>query len=178
MPNSSVRIDGPDPALLDTRVEGFYQVLLRIEATDDKEANSEIGNGALVKTGEGGLSDANAGNTLSAMWQRRKALVVAKDEATARPLDLMLPLGDAAVDASRAVTFEWIEVARATSYRIEVESDGKLIITSTVQGHPLLAATGLFATRVQGGALWRVTALDASGRVVAQSAARRFALKG
>jgi len=178
MPNSSVRIDGPDPALLDTRVEGPYQVLLRIEATDDKEANSEIGNGALVKTGGVAGFPMPTLKYFVGDVATAKALVVAKEDPTARPLDLMLPLGDAAVDASRAVTFEWIEVARATSYRIEVESDGKLIITSTVQGTRYSPPPGWLATRVQGGALWRVTALDASGRVVAQSAARRFALKG
>lgn len=177
MPNSTVRIDGPDPALLDTRVEGPYQVLLRIEASDDKEANSEIGNGALIKTGGVAgfpmptlkyfVGDVASASTPSAN----------RDASGARTLDLMLPLTDATVDAARAVTFEWIEVTGAASYRVEVESDGKLIITSTLQGTRYEPPPGWLARRVQGGAMWRVTALDATGRVVAQSTARRFALK-
>jgi hypothetical protein len=177
MPNSTVRIDGPDPALLDTRVEGPYQVLLRIEASDDKEANSEIGNGAMVKTG--GVAGFPmptlkyfVGDVASA-----SALSANRDASGARALDLMLPLTDATVDAARAVTFEWIEVTGAASYRVEVESDGKLIITSTLQGTRYEPPPGWLARRVQGGAMWRVTALDATGRVVAQSTARRFALK-
>ena len=177
MPNSTVRIDGPDPALLDTRVEGPYQVLLRIEATDDKEANSEIGSGALIKTG--GVAGFPmptlkyfVGDVASA-----SALSANRGASTARTLDLMLPLTDVTVDASRAVTFEWIEVASATSYRIEIESEGKLIITSTLQGTRYEPPPGWLARRVQGGATWRVTALDTAGRVVAQSTARRFALK-
>ena len=61
MPNSIVRFDGPEPSLLDTHVEGPYQVLLRIEATDDKEANSEIGQWTTGEDGRrGGLSHARA----------------------------------------------------------------------------------------------------------------------
>ncbi len=66
----------------------------------------------------------------------------------------------------------------AASYRIEIESAGKLIITSTVQGTRYTPPTGWLASRVQGGALWRVTALDASGSAIAQSVNRRFALRG
>lgn len=177
MPNGTVRIDGPDPALLDTRVEGPYQVLLRIEASDDKEANSEIGSGALVKTG--GVAGFPmptlkyfVGDVASA-----SAFSTNRDASVAHPLDLMLPLTDATVDAARVVTFEWIEVTGAANYRVEVESDSKLIITSTVQGTRYEPPPGWLARRVQGGALWRVTALDVAGRVIAQSTTRRFALK-
>ena len=177
MPNSSVRIDGPDPALLDTRVEGPYQVLLRIEASDDKEANSEIGNGALVKTGGvAGFPMPTLKYFVGDVANARNA--APGSNAGAKAVDLMLPLTDTTVDASRAVTFEWIEVSGATSYRIDVESADKLIVTSTVQGTRYAPPPGWLAARVQGGALWRVTALDAGGRPIAQSNTRRFVLKG
>lgn len=176
VPNSTTRIDGPDPALLDTRVEGPYQVLLRIEATDDREANSEIGGGQIVKTG--GI----AGFPMPTLrYFVGDLATVANAPASVnaqRALDLMLPLTDATVDPARSVTFEWIEVSGAASYRIEVESEGKLVITSTVQGTRYAPPPTWIATRVQGGALWRVTALDASGRALATSAVRRFSLKG
>ena len=177
MPNSSVRIDGPDPALLDTRVEGPYQVLLRIEASDDKEANSEIGNGALVKTGGvAGFPMTTLKYFVGDVANARNA--APGSNAGAKAVDLMLPLTDTTVDASRAVTFEWIEVSGAASYRIDVESADKLIVTSTVQGTRYAPPPGWLAARVQGGALWRVTALDAGGRPIAQSNTRRFVLKG
>jgi hypothetical protein len=176
MPNSLVTLDGPDPALLDTRVEGSYQVLLRIEATDDKEANSEIGNGQLVKTGGvAGFSMPTlryfVGDTAAANAQ------VASLKPNMTTLDLMLPLNDAAVDAARAVTFEWIEIAGATSYRIEVESAGKPIITSTLQGTRYVPPPSWIAARVVGNAVWQVTALDGLGRAVARSEVRRFVLR-
>jgi len=177
MPNSSVRIDGPDPALLDTRVEGPYQVLLRIEASDDKEANSEIGNGALVKTG--GVAGFPMPTLRYFVGDVATARNASPDvRAQVNVVDLMLPLTDTTVEASRTVTFEWIEVSGAASYRIDVESADKLIVTSTVQGTRYAPPPGWLAARVQGGAVWRVTALDASGRPIAQSSTRRFVLKG
>ncbi len=177
LPNSIVRLDGPDPALLDTRVEGPYQVLLRIEATDDKEANSEIGNGQLVKTGGvagfpmptlryfvGDAAAANAANAPN----------TAKPAIDAKPFGLMLPLSDASVDASRAVVFEWIDVPGALRYRIDVESAGQTIITSTTAETRYSPPPTWIASRVQGIAKWRVEALDRDGRVIAQSDLRAF----
>lgn len=177
VPNGSVRIDGPEPSLLDTRVEGPYQVLLRIEATDDKEANSEIGGSQLVKTG--GVAGFPMPTLKYFVGDVAAASAVQAQSSTASSatVDLMLPLADATLDASRAVTFEWIEVAGAKSYRIEVESGGKLVITSTTDSTRYAPPPGWIATRVHGAALWRITALDASGRNLAQSVARRFALK-
>ncbi len=177
VPNGVVRIDGPEPSLLDTRVEGPYQVLLRIEATDDKEANSEIGGGQLVKTG--GVAGFPMPTLKYFVGDVAAASALQNNATTAvtASVDLMLPLTDATVDASRAVTFEWIEVAGATSYRVEIESGGKLIITSNTEATRYTPPPSWIATRVQGGALWRVTALDASGRVLAQSVTRRFSPK-
>ena len=178
MPNSIVRLDGPEPSLLDTRVEGPYQVLLRIEATDDKEANSEIGSiGQLVKTG--GV----AGFPMPALRYFVGDAAAANAHSTARPatdvklLGLMLPLSDAAVDASRVVVFEWIDVPGAASYRIDVESAGQTIITSTTAETRYSPPPTWIASRVQGIAKWRVEALDRDGRVVAQSDIRQFSKK-
>ena len=180
VPNSIVRIDGPEPALLDSRIEGPYQVLLRIEATDDREANSEIGGGQLVKTGGVAgfpmptlryfVGDVATASALGAA--RTQAASVAT-----KALELMMPLSDAVVDPSRAVLFEWIDAPGAVNYRIEVESAGKTIITSSTVETRYTPPPSWIATRVQGRALWRVLALDASGRVVAESAVRAFATR-
>lgn len=178
VPNGTVRIDGPEPSLLDTRVEGPYQVLLRIEATDDKEANSEIGGGQIVKTGGVAGFPMPTLKYFVGDVAAASALQINAATASAASVDLMLPLTDATIDPLRAVTFEWIEVAGAKSYRVEVESGGKLIITSNTEATRYTPPPSWIATRVQGGAQWRITALDATGRAMAQSATRRFALKG
>lgn len=175
MPNSTVRIDGPDPALLDTRVEGPYQVLLRIEATDDKEANTEIGNGALVKTGGvAGFPMPTLRYFVGDVATARNASAASAAGGPTKPLELMLPLSDAIVDPSRAVVFEWINTPGATNYRIDVESGGKTIITSTTVETRYTPPPNWIATRVRGSAKWRVEALDREGRVLAQSDIRQF----
>ena len=95
----------------------------------------------------------------------------------AKPLGLMLPLSDAAVDASRAVVFEWIDVPGALRYRIDVESAGQTVITSTTAETRYSPPPTWIASRVQGIAKWRVEALDRDGRVIAQSDIRQFSKK-
>jgi hypothetical protein len=178
-PNSTTRIEGPDPTLLDTRIEGPYQVLLRIEASDDREANSEIGGGQIVKAGGvagfsmptlryfvGDVAD-------SARLRAESPRAIAETNA----LGLMLPLTDATIDPARNATFEWIEAIGAANYRIEIESDGKLVIASQVPSTRYTPPPTWLATRVRGTTRWRVTALDANGRAIAQSTTRRFSLK-
>ncbi len=174
-PNNMVRIDGPDPAIIDTQIEGPYQILLRIEATDDKEANSEIGGGQIVKTG--GVAGFPMPTLKYFVGDVAPTNSISSNSAASRSVDLMLPLTDSNVDTTQSTTFEWIEVDGATSYRIDIESGGKLIIQSNVEGTRYTPPPTWIATRVQGGATWYVAALDKGGRVVAKSAIRRFVLK-
>ena len=177
VPSGLVHIDGPEPALLDTRVEGPYQVLLRIEATDDKEANSEIGGGQLVKTG--GVAGFPMPTLKYFVGDVAAASALRTHAASFSPatLELMLPLADAIIDPKRTTTFQWIETAGAKNYRIEIESDGSAIITSSSEDTRYTPPPSWIATRVKGSALWRVSALDASGQVIAQSATQAFSLK-
>ena len=89
----------------------------------------------------------------------------------------MLPLSDSTVDSSRAVVFEWIEVPGAAKYRIDVESSGQTIITSTTAEARYSPPPNWIASRVRGIAKWRVEALDRDGRIVAQSDIRQFTKK-
>ncbi len=179
-PNGTTTIDGPDPALLDTKIEGPYQVLLRIEATDDREANSQIGNGQIVKSG--GV----AGFPMPTLryfvgelgrFAGRSGATAINAVGNVGSLDLMLPLNDATIDASRAVTFEWIEVTGAAKYRIDIESAGKIIVSSVASSTRYSPPPTWLATRVESHARWFVSAIDARERVIAQSAPRRFVLK-
>jgi hypothetical protein len=174
-PNNRVRLEGPDPAIIDTQIEGPYQILLRIEATDDKEANSEIGGGQIVKTG--GVAGFPMPTLKYFVGDVAQANLASSIAATSRSVDLMMPLTDAAIDATKPTTFEWIEVDGATSYRIDIESGGTIIIRSNVDSTRYTPPPTWIATRVQGGATWHVSAIDKSGRMIAKSAIRRFALR-
>jgi hypothetical protein len=170
-PTGIARIEGPDPALLDTRVEGPYQLLLRIEATDDREANSEIGAGVIVKSG--GV----AGFPMPSLRYVVGASAPRPPVARApQPLALMLPLDDTRIDPERA-QFEWISQPGAVRYRIEVESGGRLIATATTEGSRYRPPLPWLRERVRGDARWRVVALDGQGAIIAESDVRRFALR-
>lgn len=177
-PNGVVTIDGPDPALVDTRIEGPYQILLRIEATDDREANSQIGGGQIAKSG--GVAGFPMPTIKYFVGDLASNTSPATGKSAATPpatLDLMLPLSDAMLDVTRNVTFEWIEVDGAKRYRVEVESNGEVVIVGEAEGTRYAPPPTWLATRARGGANWRVTALDSTKRAIAQSATRRFSFK-
>jgi hypothetical protein len=50
-PTGELRIPGPDPARLPALPDGPYQLLLRLEAADDKESASSVGGGLLATAG-------------------------------------------------------------------------------------------------------------------------------
>lgn len=177
VPNGVTHVDGPDPALLDTQVEGPYQVLLRVEATDDREANTEIGGGAIVKTGGVAGFPMPTLRYFVGHVARAGASTVGTAAGEGSRVELMLPLSNAVLDAARNPTFDWIELPGAASYRIDIESEGRAVAISTVQGTRYAPPPGWLATRVRTDAVWRVTALNAAGQPIGSSPERPFSLK-
>ena len=164
-PTGRIVLQGPDPALLPTEVEGLYQVLLRIEASDDKEADSNLG---LAGAGAGIVhSGAVAGFPLPVL-----RYFVGSVPAGVAPgeLTLVAPRAGAALGADAALDFVWTQAASATLYRLELADDaGEPIFSAVVQqGIGSYRAPAFVREKSATGALrWRVVALGADGRVLA-----------
>ncbi len=174
-PNGNLRLDGPDPAMLDTTVEGGYQLLLRIEATDDKEANSEIGGGQTVASGGvAGFAMPTLKYFVGDVARANAAVNTAQSQTA---LGLMLPLHDSWIDISKPIIFEWIDVPGTKLYRIDIRSVDQLIVSSTTQTTRYTPPPNWLAKRVVGGATWQVISLDARGQEFARSDLRSFTLR-
>ena len=173
-PTGRVVLPGPEPDRLPTTADGVYHILLRIEATSDKEADSNLG---AVGAGTGIVpAGAVAGfpmPVLSYVVGSGQSLPV--DEPVTRDAVMLLFPRPRAEVAPDSTFFTWQHIERASIYRIELE---------TADGEPLLSAV-LPATRTlyrappwlgeQAGAVafrWRVTATDEGGRAIARSAWR------
>jgi hypothetical protein len=175
-PGGRATLPGPDPARLPKKAAGQYLVLLRIEASDDRENNSnlaDVGAGASVVQG-----GATAGfpmpvlryivgggdNTSNVAKPGQFALVAPRDGATAR--------------ANQPIDFVWEASPQAVFYRLEITADAT--------GRPVLAAVlkaGVLAYRApswlkdKAGAQalrWRVVALDQQGNRIAETEQRIF----
>jgi hypothetical protein len=99
-------LEGPDPARMPRNIEGAYLILLRIEASDDKEGDSDlsaVGVGAGI-VHSGGLS----GFALPFL----RYFVGASESQAAAPFALISPADDATINSPQSPLFTWVEKAR------------------------------------------------------------------
>lgn len=164
------RLPGPDPARLPTDVDGLYQILLRIEATDDKEGDSNL---ASAGAGQGVVhSGAVAGFPLPVL--RYYVGVDGNDLVAPVPgvLYALYPITDAAFAPEAAVDFSWTEVVQAALYRVAVRDGMEMRVLEAVVPASLntYRAPPWLAERATDGTIqWRVEALDFGGNLIGRT---------
>jgi hypothetical protein len=176
-PTGRVVIPGPEVSRIPTTIEGTYLILLRIEASDDKEADSDLG---AAGAGNGIVhSGAVAGFPMPVL--RYVVGAGSSDFPSAQSesgLTLLLPRDNASVMRDSAVTVSWIEERRAALYRVEFQTDDGVPVFTAVApaGAITYQAPSFLFERASGKALrWRVTALDFGGGEMRRSRWRRLA---
>jgi len=171
-------LPGPDPRRLPTSAEGFYYLLLRIEASDDKEGDSSLASAG------GGLGVVNAG-AVAGFPLPALRYVVGGDRSMvldgAAPTDLrLLAPAEGAVVATGSAELSWLDLPQADVYRVEVEdASGNRVLSALVQrGIGTYRLPPFVKDRAPGGQLrWRVMAIDVTGREIRGSAWRRLAVE-
>ena len=180
-PDGQVTLPGPDIRTLPSAVEGTYRVLLRIEATDDREGDSNL---ADAGAGTGVVhSGAVAGFPLPTL-----RYVVAGDGARTStadeggPLHLIRPSDGDTLAAGSPLTVTWSpgDGVIPDFYRVDFETDQGAPLMSALlpRDARLYEAPPWLAARAEGRAIrWRVTGLAANGTHVRVSVWRsaRFA---
>jgi hypothetical protein len=174
-PGGQVRVPGPDPTLLPRDVDGTYLVLMRVEASDDRDSESDLG-----AVGAGGGTVSSGAVEGFALPTLRYVVGSGIDvRATDDGNRLMLLRPSAGASSPATLTFAWAAVALANRYRLEVQSpDGtsvfEALVPSTVA---LYRPPPVFAERAGASPLrWRVRAEDVAGRTLAVSAWRLLTL--
>lgn len=179
-PGGTVTLPGPDPARLPTSAEGSYLVLLRVEASDDREGDSDL---STAGAGNGLVhSAAAAGFPMPIL----RYVVLGDGSATAvdgtsSRLALLAPRDGGSARADSSVRLVWSGSRLAGYYRVELESPagtpvlGALLPrTTTKYDVPALAWQ-----RAGGGVMrWRVTALDGAAELLGRTGWRRVVLVG
>jgi hypothetical protein len=167
-----VTLPGPDPARLPTTLEGSYMVLLRLEAVDDREGDSNlssVGAGSdLVHAG------AVAGFPLPVL--RYVVLgdgAIASSSGSSR-LGLLAPRADARLAPDSTVRLLWSSDPRAVYYRVELQRrDGSAVLRAIVPRATLRYEVPSTVLQSEKSAVrWRVTALDGAGHFVHRTAWR------
>lgn len=166
-PTGEVLLPGPDPARLPTAADGQYKLLLRVEASDDREGRSDIGGGRQVAAGgvagfpmpvlRYAVGGGGAGRAVAPML-----LAPAAHPAEGAPLE-----------------FAWVDTPGAALLRLEVQpaAGGPEVLSALVQpGVGRYAPPPWVVQARRGQALrWRVVALAADGAELATSDWRALA---
>jgi hypothetical protein len=167
-PTGRYTLEGPDPRRLPAIVEGSYLVLLRIEASDDKEADSNL---AAVGAGQGIVhSGAAAGFPMPPL--RYFVGNATSEIAAARSpsgFGLALPAENARVAADSALEFTWHEVPQAAVYRLDLETEtAQPVLSALVERGPgrYRAPPWIKERGIAGRLRWRVIAISAAGQEI------------
>lgn len=173
-PGSKYTLAGPDTSRLPNSPEGPYLILLRIEATDDKEADSNL---AVVGAGPGVVhSGAVAGFPLPPL--RYYVGSGPASQGTAK-LALVLPVENGIGELDKPIDFSWSEAEQAALYRLEVTgAEGNAIMSAVVlPGVGTYRAPSWLKDRSADGMLrWRVLALDQNGATIIETPWRALRL--
>jgi len=166
-PTGRVMLPGPDPKKLPTTLDGLHQVLLRIEASDDKEADSDL---AAVGVGEEVVhSGAVAGFPLPVL---RYFVGSVPAGVALGAFSLLAPSAGAAVPSGSPLDFSWTQAPEALLYRFEIaDGEGKEVFSALLQqGIGSYRAPSFLREKGTNGKLrWRVVVIGPQNRPVAAS---------
>jgi hypothetical protein len=174
-PDGRIVLRGPDVRRLPTIAEGTYQILLRIEASDDREADSDLG---AAGAGSGIVHNGGvAGFALPVL----RYVVAGPGARTPRGspggLRLVEPTGAKPFGADGNLTVSWIPGASAAPafYRVDFETrDGaplsSALLPKTARRYN--APPWIVPSAASRGIRWRVIGLGADGSQTTASAWR------
>ena len=174
-PTGKVVLPGPEMWRVDESLDGLYLVLLRIEASDDKEGDTNlpaVGAGAEVVHG-GGV----AGFSLPTLRYYVSNGGLCPLPSSSTGLTLIAPEDRGNLPTDKPADFTWTQVANAVTYRIEVEDLQGTAIVAAVLTSDLTTYRAPSWLKDKVGSLvarWRVTAFDEKTQQLAQTDWRAF----
>ena len=159
-PVGRVTLQGPDPARLPSTIEGSYLVLMRIEASDDKEANSDL---EAIGVGPGIVhSGALAGFAFPVL----RYFVGKAESRVAASLTLMTPADGATINEAQALIFAWAENQSGAFVRLEIiDANEKPLLNVLLPVGTLnyRAPSWMWVKANNANLRWRVVMFDQSG---------------
>jgi hypothetical protein len=170
-PTGKYTLAGPDTARLPVTLEGPYLLLLRIEATDDKEADSDL---SALGVGAGVVHNgAVAGFPLPVL----RYFVGGGSPNDAVALRLLTPTENTHVAAGQPIDFSWTQAPGVALYQLEIADQSEKVILSALL-QPLTlnyrAPSWLRETAPGASLQWRVSTLDQNGAKTTQTPWRRI----
>jgi len=173
-PTGKITISGPKPQNIPNQIIGPYQLLFRIEATPDKEGDSDIGFGVVHNGGVAGFPLPS----LRYYVASRAGINHAKVQHSSNPIKLISPRENTPIHLA-SLQFSWQPLANISLYQLQVFNRQGALFSALIKRHqsyytPLdFLAEPLLANRNN---RWRINALNATGQVIATSKWQSFTI--
>jgi hypothetical protein len=175
-PTGEYLLPGPDVSRVPTTTEGMYLLLLRVEVSDDKEGDSNLGSAGA------GTGVVHAGAVAGFPLPPLRYVVGAgnsdlSETIASTQLRALTPIADAAIAANAPIDFTWTEVnGRAAFFRVEVRNaSGEEVLSAIVpRGPGIYRSPSWLMEKAGANPTWRVVALDLLGREVSRTDWRRM----
>jgi len=164
-PIGKYTLKGPDPSQMPNKIEGPYLILLRVEASDDKEGDSDL-------TAVGvGPSIVHSGAVAGFPIPPLRYFIGGNDGRTSAGLLTLLSPTENEEWPAEAVEFNWTASTSGALYRIDIADDRGATILSALlpPGVGVYRAPTWLKERTVGRVRWRVSELEDSGRTVKES---------
>ena len=175
-PGGRFTLPGPETSKLPSQIDGPYLILLRVEATDDREADSDL---AAVGAGPGVVhSGAVAGFPLPPLRYYVGSGAASLSSGT---FALVMPADDHIQAEGVPVDFIWSADSQASLYRLEVSNPAGQILLAALLPPDVTSyrAPSWLSGRVSGGVLrWRVVVLETGGNPARETLWRSLRLTG
>jgi hypothetical protein len=173
-PTGRAVIPGPSPNSIPTLLDGPYKILLRIEATQDKEGDSQTNTGVAHSGGVAGFPLPVLRYYVGSAEDTRNF----REQLVTGNLSLLLPLNDARLSQNASTVFSWVDIPAAVLYRIEFSNDDGTIVSAFVKAGVSNYQPPPWLMDAAGDSIrWRVQALDRKGGILAQSDWRDFSIQ-
>lgn len=171
-PTGKFYLPGPKRVKPSTQSGGLYRVLLRVEATDDKEGDSNTLAGV-----------ANTGGVAGFPMPVLRYYVGTPDKtadfaAPVGQLSLMLPGSNARISTGN-IEFTWVNIPDTNLYKIELENTQGSVLSAIVKSSETSYSAPPWLNDQAGVPLrWRVIAVGKNGATIATSEWRNLVIDG
>lgn len=177
-PTGKIVLPGPDPRRIPTQLDGLYHLLLRIEASNDKEGDSNL---ALADAGTGVVhSGAVAGFPIPPLrYYVGSAAGVTADWSDG--LRLVAPARNALWPANVPLALSWSLSPEALLYHVQIADESSTVLHAAFvqQGIGSYHAPDWLVDRAPSARLrWRVQAIGLEGREIAATQWRELSING
>jgi hypothetical protein len=172
-PTGRFRLPGPDPGKLPRATDGLHLILLRVEASAERESASDTASGVASSGGVAGFPLPVLRYYVGSTSEAPGAGAAASGDLRVR-----LPLAGSRLDADEPVRFRWDAASGAVSYRVEVQSDEEPMVSALLDAAVTSYDAPSWIRQHAGKALrWRVEALARSGATITRSSWIDFELE-